>query len=795
MDNIKPNQCMTDKLDYAFQWWANGFAYRFNYFNRPGRREDNPAPKVLCFQTGRFGLALDVEKVRLLRLGLIPEADPADQVVCQEDKIISLPPGQLALEVEAGGQKYVCSAGAIRQDDPLTFPVRMVEHGRLFHRTDVQQLVFVDSLGSILPADCRLEMAVWPDRLTLILEVTPKATLDSCRLTLKVAGDGAGLSGQCVTEPIPAQPGQKLSAAVTLWPGAENPAAERADDGVSVTARDLIAPGGPIAATRDSLYGWHHIELPQIPDVEAFARIGLSLVNDSDSPRTLRLAFWKDGNPGLTGCTPMIRDSEGNPTGLMVQLSKNWHLQKDRRMLYDGVWFRGLSIVHLPPRSKLDCEFTMAYARWGGLPAASHSQLCLIGWGHNQLWDQAAIGSWGENICYEPDATQRRCMIDDIRPLMVTPMSDDPAQRWNWTNNVGGGDFLVYFDAAGRHRPLKRVRTYYRDHGPNLTCVTYAGLTDDEAIATRMDVLLPRCDDMTRACHRFRYDVRRATRFSRLAFYQLGSDHYLWFGYEKIARGNESGLIDEWQPRKAEWEYENKGIECSGAVPWFSLHESVRPAKALGAWANRGLVIRSWKARLGGRDVPAPFASIFGTFDSYVPSAALELSPPPDVTELLPGDYVDCEVEVVIIPQASDDYYGPNENLRAALAEGANTWKPVFREAVGNDLQVRASAGKVLHNYPVVVDVDEKQSAAIDIAGGVGYVPITFVGLTDYRGYQLSQTLDGKTSKVDQAVLGNDFWQAGYDAASKRWGITYNVNLDSPRDKRRNVQLIFRPMA
>jgi hypothetical protein len=401
----------------------------------------------------------------------------------------------------------------------------------------------------------------------------------------------------------------------------------------------------------------------------------------------------------MTGCTPMIRDADGNPTGLFVQVSKNWHRdeRRGRSLLYEGRWIHATTLVHLPAHSRLDCEFAMAWARWGGLPSASHAQLCLIGWGYNQLWDQAALGSWGENICYEPDAVQRVCMIDDVRPLMVTSMSKDPKGRYGWTNNVGGGDFLLYCDPDGRRQFLKGVRAYYQDHGPNLTRVTYAGVTADEAIAARMDVSQGRCDDLTRVFHRFRYDVRKPMRFSRLAFYQLGADHYLWFGYDKIARGNEKGLIEEWSVQKARWAYERTGIECPGRVPWFSLHESVPPPDTRGAWANRGLIVRSWNARLGGKDLPSPFASVFGTADNEIPSAVLELSPPPDVKELLPGDFVECEVEVVVVPMAAGDYYGPNKNLRAALAAGANTWRPVLREAVGNDLEVRAVRGRGLH--------------------------------------------------------------------------------------------------
>src|SRR5262249_35770582 len=159
-------------------------------------------------------------------------------------------------------------------------------------------------------------------------------------------------------------------------------------------------------------------------------------------PACARLFFDKpDIGSGITGMCPLIRDRDGNPTGIPVQISKNWHPAAERRVLFDGPWVHGFSLLRLPPRKTVDLNCAMPYARWGGVPAASHAQLCLVGWGGNQLWEQSAIGSFGESICYDPDVGLGRSRIDDIRPLMVTSMS--PHQpKWTWTNNVGGGDFL-----------------------------------------------------------------------------------------------------------------------------------------------------------------------------------------------------------------------------------------------------------------------------------------------------------------------------------------------------------------
>lgn len=66
-------------------------------------------------------------------------------------------------------------------------------------------------------------------------------------------------------------------------------------------------------------------------------------------------------------------------------------------------------------QSSVELELTLVYGHWGGIAAASHAQLCLIGWGSNQLWEESALGSWGESVCYEPDQVQRGCTIMDVQ--------------------------------------------------------------------------------------------------------------------------------------------------------------------------------------------------------------------------------------------------------------------------------------------------------------------------------------------------------------------------------------------
>ena len=804
---LSPAQCMPTGKDYTFLWWAHGW-----------RGRDDKGRRILCIQTGHYGLALDVEKMRLLHLGTIDNPKPYPQAARQSnDVIFSLPEGVLDLIVEGGEKRYTCVAGATDQKDRANFPIRIIESGRFRQRVDIHGLVFEDKKGNRLSATGRLEITAWPDRVAFLLDVTPHIDLDKASPCIRVDDARGGPwieTRRILVGTWRSNETKGVSQSMAVQDGRLKPGStELATTSVVVT--ESRTDGGLRKASLDSSGGHYHVKLRKQRlrqgDLDYMERVKVRVENPEDEAMPVRLLFDKEACP--TGMSAMLRDAEGNPTGIPVQISKNWHQYnekgKRRVFLYEGPWFHGASMLRMPPRSAVDLELTLVTGRWGGVPAASHAQLCLIGWGTNQLWDEAAIGNWGESICYEPDGAQRDCMIDDLRPLMVWG-KEARQKKWDWTNNVGGGDFLVYYDAKLQRQFLSRMRTAYHAQCPNLTRVTYAGTTADGNIDAAITVSTPRCDDINRAFHRFRYDVRKPTPFTRMAFYQVGADRYNPHQFDTLARGNEKGLIEQWRPPRGEkpnrrnWHmpgrYGRTGIACPGRIPWFSLHDAISKDTAGGAWANRGLVIRTWKARLGGKDVPAPTAAVFQTFNGP-PSNALELTAPPGIEKLLPGDFVECELELLVIPMKASDYYGPNENLRKSLQTTANTWKPVFRQAVGNDLKISAGRGEVLHTYPIVVAVDAKQSAEVTVTGGLGYVPITFTGLKDYRGYRLTRREAGaKGDSRGQALVLRSpqgeggcppYWQMEHDPGTNTWGRTYNVSLDTPGDERRAVTFVL----
>lgn len=748
----------SSNADYTFMWWAHGWR----------------GAKIRCMQTNTYGMAMDVERVNVPHFGRITNPATYEQTVAQSnDVIFDLPPAELRLSVTTNGKTYSCVSGG---------HPRLIESGRFLQRSDIEKLVFRSDDGEILSAGGRLEIVAWPDWLSFVLDITPHGDMEAATAAIYFRAEGVAAENSSEESNWRRGETQTVSTSMVLQASGHN----ASKDETTIRANSF-GDATPLPVIYDAARGWHRIEVPAEPmrqrNVAALQRIRVYFENPEMEPRVVRLNFAQDGNvPAITGLVPLWRDSQQNPIGIPVQISKNWHRQTGTDLLYQGRWFHALSLLRLPAEFEGELEFCISRNFWGTLPVASHAQLCLIGWGTDQLWDEAAIGSWGESICYDPDVCLQRSVIDDVRPLMVT-QKDTKEGKWNWTNNVGGGDFLVYFGENNRKQFLSRMRTAYLSQGPNLTDVVYSGTSADGNIAVTLRVMTPRCDDINRAYHHFRYDVLKPTRFKRLAFYQLGADNYNDHQFRKLARGNKAGLLEEWDaPREGKPGYRRTGIPCPGEMPWFSLHEAISKDTAGGAWANRGLVVRSWKARLGGKDSP-PYAACFGTLNGP-PSCNIELAPPPGLDSLKAGDYVEATVELLVLPQFAKDYYGPNEKLRQELAANENTWRPVWRQAAQGSLEVEVSKGRLLESCPVRIEADSSPTAEFVITGGVGYAPVTIAGLHDYRGWKLYRQESGAWSAIDQSVFGGDFWQINADAGG-RFAITFNVQFDAERGRQR----------
>jgi hypothetical protein len=745
--------------DYTLLWWAEG-PPRFLGSGTP------PAAETLCIQSGSWGVAFDTRHVRALRAGRLP-ATMAIAAATQPGRsaLADLPAATWDCAVVVAGHRFSC-IGRQEPKDEFLQPVRFIESGRFLQRVVIEGLIFADAQGVRLAGNARLQISAWPDRLAFCLEVEPQeltaeGTVDlrlndrraTARLTAKAAVQLETFADAAAPRPqVEADPALKVECDETL------------------ACHRIALPEKPWSNAKGTYYPEEHLD--------RLDRWQITLRNDSDRECVARLRFTQKNHLPITGFTAMLCDPDGTPTGLPVQISKNWHQRHEKGSLpEEGPWFHGSAFVRLAPKSTRPLLFQMVYARYGGVFAASHAQLCLIGWGHNQFWDEAAIGSFGESICFEPGRVQRRCFIDDVRPLMTLPQGKPAAKPWGWADNAGGGDFLMWQDAQGRYQPMRATRTDYRAYGP---CLTHVGYSEESAggeLAARMTVSLPRSDDYLRTFIHLRYDVLRPLRWRRLAFFQLGADFYNETPARQVAVGDINGLREAWTPRLARDVVDRAAMPLTGEQPWLSIHGLDRAALQPGrAAASRGLIVRSWQARLGGQPAPLPHATFFCTeWGKGNHRTGIELAPPPGIADLRPGDFVEADLELVVFPADATAYYGPNQPFKTALAQAADTWRLVQREAAGNAIKVQTPRQPAAQSQPppLLFAVDANQRASATLTGGLGHVPITFTGLSQSRGYRLF--VDDQL--VDQSLHGNDFWQTDYDPATRTWQLTFNLPI------------------
>jgi hypothetical protein len=331
------------------------------------------------------------------------------------------------------------------------------------------------------------------------------------------------------------------------------------------------------------------------------------------------------------------------------------------------------------------------------------------------------------------------------------------------------------------------MRAAYHRYGPCLTEATYAGRTGP-GIEHSATVSLGRSDDIVRGVYRLRMDVKAPVGFSRFVVFQIGADTYSYTGERKLALGNETGLLREWDAQWGGDVYRTAPLEWTGRVPWVSFHAAAARtgSEDQGAWANRGIVLRSWNARLGGK-AAAPWVAERGVRARGADTSTVDLVPPPGVRRLEPGDFIEAVVEHVVMPQFARDYYGPNAGLRAALGRWENTWQMIHREAVGNDRRVDAAAGALEGLWPAVRLRAAEGRAECVLTGGLGYVPVTLAGLPSPRGWGLE--IDGRP--LDQSAHGNDYWQTDFDPGRRTWEITFNIPSDDATA--RKLRLTRRP--
>lgn len=819
--------------DYSYMWWKSGF--------------NNPAGGgQLNIQTGYYGMAVNPSQGQITKLDSINELVTQTEAGTEDNsRIDGMSAVSMDYNVAIDGETYEFSF-VKKPDDNSSAYSRILETGRYMQRIDIMHLRY-SQLSDVLG---RLEIAALPEYFSLEYSIFSDYEIANADLEFSMAlseeyvhseasGDNKVMTffkdnGSGITFVMPNRDGWSIRAeGNTVYFRAESLAVPKSEytgfnvivipatqaslsnadiyygsEQASVSAVQIepregreqdveFDPKGYVAISLNRMFSASGASFVSSSNRNALDRLKFTIENPTDENIRVPLQFYKDAPFAVQGCSPFLRDAEtGEPIGVQVQLTKNWHdnaaiAEDDPLKFWSGIWFHGYTIIEVPANSSVTYEFTMTYANWGGVYASSHAQISLAGWGGNyQQWETSSIGAFSEAFCYDPETAHGRAFIDDIRPLNVDSMGG----KYGWTSCNGGGNFLYYnVNYNASMMMFQQVRTQFKKQGPNLTEVIYTGVTRDGKVKFEITANLPRTDDMARVYHTFKYTFLEDVTFDRMAFYQFGADDYNDNVWMTMAVGNDDGpasfTIDgetfsgEFALPLSDTEryYGSEDvmqrIDIGGEGLWFAYMGAQRQEHKSGPDSNRALNVISYNAVLNGETYTKPSFNIRCTTNYNIQCNLIELCPPAAVGNTIEkGSTVEGVVEYLNLPVSKEAYYGPSEVMQSIPEEYFNTYRAAYYYVLGGKYTTEASIGEITKSVPITVKTVEGDVAAqITITGGISYVPITFTNVPSYSGYRLEKKEGEQWVMVDQSYNGNDYWQAWYDSDTATYELTFNV--------------------
>jgi len=764
---------------------ANAYSYA-TFLNGHRRTKADSRPTLFALDTSRYSFSLDLNDFARAGFALKPHSRPGylEALAVGTKRLHRLPPAELVIEMEEGGKVFRaanCAAG--RQLDNAQ--VRLWESGRYVQHYDFLDLQFFDEHGTRLDCTGSLDLVAWPGSLTFTATLAPddndcdgpsRSVWNDAKLRVRLKAPGIA----CQQEKTIAGPWTAgETKALTLTYSVAAPEAPGASLTVTVSTPTLPVVPVEFEPTKQCFVATvakgilKRSSATGTADHHAYDELVVTVENPGKVAQSVPFLLDLRDTANITGLCPVLCDREGRPTGIPVQLSKNWHY---RPM---GAYLMAYTCLPAKP-GRTEYRLRVVYGFYGQLPSASHAQLSLVGYGGHGRWDQLAIGCWGETMCFDMDMSLVDVAVTDVRLLMVR--DGLKGGLWGWTTAGWGGDWLGLTNASGEKVPFGDLQTAYVSQGPCLTDVRYRGFYGaDREVAVTARVQTLRTDDYSRVFQKLHYTFNAATPTKGMWLFKMGRSNGLVT--PRVAYGNAQGLIAE-QAVPATITPSEKLVDqvtLTGEAPWwvsFPGSFSTGPIKPNG---YRALVIRAYRATAGGKISTEPTISLPV---HRVHSAGLGvdidllLVPPAAVNAWQPGDEVEMDLEWITLPRVADDYYGPNEAFRQHLAAHPASWETTYREAIGNDLNVVVRGGKLRERYPLVIHA-RSQRVEVHIRGGVGCVPIRFEGLATATGYELYELVDGVPHRLDQSVHGNDFWQTDYDAETQTYALTYNLPLDN----------------
>jgi hypothetical protein len=747
--------------DYSFIYFEQGYPTRLG-----GRRDESMANRAaranpdVVVQTGFYSLRLDCDTMQLSGCDAL---QGSGYLAALNEDVSVFSAADLQLRFKKDGVAYRCTSGVVQDSQGQN--VRLIQSGQFVQRFDHVGLVFTGANGEVLEKTGRLEITAWPEHVVFNLDLSGVKGVTKTGIQLT---SPAGRVHRSVTE------GTRALLAI-------QPHLDQAFHALEPAAH--IKVRGSLPVDFDPVEQGLRIRLPmdlvRFPaDTNRLDEFVVELRNPSGSDRSIPLIFDEIKARGITGTSMLLcEERDGRPTGIPVQISKNWHTLPGRKIVHDGPWLRGYTMVPLKAGETKRFRLRVVTGYWGNVPAVSYAHLSVIGYGGNWKWDESALGCWGESMCYDPSQHLGSSFITDVRPAFTAGKSRGKTHAW--TENVGGGDFLVYFDRSNTYRWVKHLKTAYRWTGPNMTEVLYSGVTDDDAIRFNYRIRSVRTDDYHRRFHAYRYEfLKEVASPKRLVFHQMAADYYNSVRFDRYYLGDQSGLRSEHDLEPGFKGYAGAAIPFDHA--WLAIDDTLSNERDMfQTKARRGLL--SMESTLNGKPFPA-YLHLYGAKGRG--TATFDLSSDSVSRSYSAGDVVEGELEFILPPKTPGVYWGPDREFSGRLKNiGSNAWQAVADEFNHNlKLDVSMHAGALERNYPVQIRVLESGSVLADFTikrGGIGHVPILLRGVPPGCALKAERHLNGKWIPLESVDIDQNSYYQGVRNADGSMDCVFNITRPS----------------
>ena len=781
------------KNNYSFAYWINGWK----------KQKGDTTKNLLCFESGRYGIIFDVDSLDKPQFSVLSDT-PTIMTTLESgtSRVASLDPASLFIELEKGGRKYRVKNCASQVTELRLRPISTLVSGLYVQRYRMDKLNLLDDAGTPLECLGSLELVAWPNSLTFTVELTPGV------LNKNSVASGADWSGATLSITLNNQNKSWTNKAVfndwkygnkkqlSLNCNMNSASPQSADLEISFALKDTTNTPATTVAQKTISYpvifepesNAYVTRIPQLKRTQNMRLPGgydeflLEITNKSSEIREVPFHLILSKPFAGTCSQSILCYLDGTPTGINVQGNGTTYENGAKCFLTPYV------LIPVNP-GKTVLLYRIAYKYYGTVATAYAHQDQVHEAGYARWW-QFAIGGAGETMTLDGDHGPTDQSICDVRALYIRKGLKGVTS--NWTDAGWGGDWLRAFGKDNQKLVYNDMKAVSLADGPCFTDLRFNGYYgSNRSVRVTSQVSTVRADDYSRVFFDIRYDFKETVSAKNVSFFSTGST----MGVPKMCYGNLQGLIKEVSRENilniAELREQLKPFNncvIAGPGPWWvstpANHRVDKKGEERRPMGATSLIIRSIECKLGGKSYKEPTLRMeavqSNTFEGGKPALGAHtfIVPPVDAKEFKAGDSVHINVEWITPPRIADDYYGPNKAFYKWLQENPKSWKTAYREAKGNNLNVKVTGGSLIKNYPLIIKAESSQ-INFEIEGGVGYVPVRFEGLTSARGYTLYQIINNAEVALDQASCGgNDFWQTVYDPSSNSYSISYNIGLD-----------------